>query len=219
MLERPDRDERTEALQRPGLDGGLEATPGLYTQMEARHIFDREAEADDPLPEGPELRWDVQQDYRAICKYLCRAPKRRSFPEWSAPAEGWLQLLRPDYRSEGARRGVGIGATGLDKFYRLLTVVRRRAWPPMRWHCSRAHSISKGNGKRGVAGLRIIQCFDCVGLGWYNGVAYRGARWPAIQEWTQGSLPGRTREASIMGILSASWRANQVGRSHALTLL
>ena len=106
----------------------------------------------------------------------------------------------------------------VELFAEVLVKVRIAGSAPLNWNRSAAFASSKHNGKKGVRGLRLMHCFDCIGMGFFGGLAKKVGQPPELPAWTQGSLVGRAREAAILTMLSGSWRLNQEGISHGLTL-
>ena len=173
--ESPSAEEWELALGKPGDQGGLgairedfeEVARGWEQDAAVEQISEREAQ---------QL---VTKDLKNIRRYRVKAPKRRSYPRWSAPTETWLQLLMPNYRAEGYKRGAGIGYTAEavhpKRFFVLirevLLKVRMTGCSPLNWNRSAAFASSKHNGKRGVVGLRLMHCFHCVGIGFFSGIA------------------------------------------------
>ena len=120
------------------------------------------------IPEAnDELRRLALEDEIGICKWMSRAPKRKSVPLWSNPMECWLLALRPKWR---AYKSFGVGFkpdfknTSFIKLFRcFLLLLRRCGLSPVSWHHSQSCSLNKNNGKEGVAGLRLFHMLDPVG--------------------------------------------------------
>ena len=176
------------------------------------------------LPHDAQLDQDVDNDSFGNQRYLRKAPRRRAFPRWSKPTEVWSIALSPNFTAKKTTQKTGIGrkkvpdppAKFIQRMKDTLTQIRRTARTPMNWARAWSFSSSKNKGKAGVAGLRLMHCFDCVGMARYHRVAnWAGEPWEKkVPHWAQGSIPHRRRETAILSMRSASWRLNQMGKSH-----
>eukprot|EP00959_Pyramimonas_sp_CCMP1952_P296979 6213072-Pyramimonas_sp.AAC.1 len=67
---------------------------------------------------------------------------------------------------------------------------------------SLAFDASKGNGKAGVAGKRVMHTFCSLGMGWHYGIHLRAPFRPR-PHWAQGGLPARSRENALLCLLGS----------------
>ena len=85
-------DEWESELARPAHEGGMRCVKVNWPEM--RKEYEADCDQYEELADTAEIRAAVEEDRRAMRRYLHRAPKRRAWPAWGVPAEGqWDSYL------------------------------------------------------------------------------------------------------------------------------
>ena len=166
----------------------------------------------------------ARNDLRDTLRFLKRGPKRKSCPEWSAPAELLIMALDPRYYAvrDSIPHGVGCDATECTKLtkarntlLKVLVQVRcadgGNGATPYLAHLSRGVTLDKGNKKSGVKALRLIHMF-CTWWKAFFGAALRRSLRDQPVSWDDafhGYITGRRRKGAMI-----TQRLRQEGIQH-----
>ena len=152
----------SEVLTSDGPSGGLAGEIVDFDAFEAAVISSKDGHLVWPIAAEKEARQDLKDSVRC----LKRAARRRNVPDHSFPAEIWVMLLQPTYRSKPdllLRHGVGHDPPlDQDFFYhfkmamhRILIHVRAAQSGPVIGNRSIGWQLDKGRGE-GCKRIRLI---------------------------------------------------------------
>ena len=163
---------------------------------------------------------EAAEDHQGVVKTLRRMKKRRACPEWALPAELWLQLLRPNWRSRSDISGLGTTAHIKNPNFQscwkeVMRLIRDTGHTPMDWNRSRAFPLEKGQGKEGTESKRLIHISCAIGSVWQHTSLHRGRN--EQPSWAHGCIKGRNTEGAIMVNLASAWRLRQCRRGSVTT--
>lgn len=103
---------------------------------------------------------EAKRDKRAMIVALCRAPRRRASPPWTAPLEAWLMLMRPRRLLKKLPEGVGAPLVSeLDNpvfhshLHSVLKDIRRSGRVPFSWVRSVGWNIPKHKASAACSGF------------------------------------------------------------------
>ena len=154
----PAMEEWEATLRLPGGEGGMCCETFDWNSHCKKYTDDVETEARAPTPITAEISDKIWEDNKAMTKQLRHMGKRRAYPDWSMPAEIWLQLLRPNWRQQSEwEQGIGREARIRNPNFQLcwtefMSQIRQRGRVPLEWSKGKAHPLEKGVGKMGTAG-------------------------------------------------------------------
>ena len=165
----PSLGESKKWLESPAEEGGMSAKILVDYDAEVKKVlscFEPSAPADLNRESA------ARNDLRDTLRILKRGPKRKSCPEWSAPAEGLIMALDPRYYAvrDLIPHGLEYDASECTKLtqarntlLKVLVQVRcadgGNGATPYLAHLSRGVTLDKGNKKSGVKALRLIHMF------------------------------------------------------------
>ena len=171
----------------------------------------------------------ARNDLRDTLRILKRGPKRKSCPEWSAPAELLIMALDPRYYAvrDLIPHGLGYDVNECAKLtqarntlLKVLVQVRcadgGNGATPYLAHLSRGVTLDKGNKKSGVKALRLIHMFCTWWKAFFGDALRRSLRDPPFiwNDAFHGYITGRRRECAMITQRAVSWRLRKEGIQH-----
>ena len=215
IREQPDKAAWGTFMAQSGPDGGCQAVVTSYTD---RATNDQQPERSAYMDRAIAAEL-AHQDMHDISKRIWQHKLRKAVPPWSAPAEVWRMLFRPDWFLRRPLYGVGFCPPSNPtfhfrrRFFHLLVTVRMYNTTPLLWNTSFGHKIGKNNKKDGCAAVRVVNCLDPVGKGFYTTMWARG--WPqSYRHYASGYISHKSRLDAIVQQHVVAFRARQAGVSY-----
>ena len=212
----PTQAEWMEVWGLPGCQGGM-----MCEQVSWEGMLSEHKECAEPLPTmDVGYKFQAQDDFKRLANYLQGASKRKTCPSQSIPGEVLLMLLRPAWRVDYGRAGVGLEKEKLSApatrqaMKDGYTMINRTGYTPLRWHRSRAGVLRK-SARVGPLGKRVAHVLDTQGKAFFA-MKVRKRSLAPMSDNDRGFLKHRRREGALLVQQSSMWRARRLGPSAVL---